>query len=409
LGLRLRIRLPILQLLSSPRFRYFCPHANIHLHHHTSMVLHSSQHPHRVQVHVYRYSFSFPLPISRSVSSFTIFIFFFFSLSFSVPPVGVARCDPFILPLFSFMSALYVLTQRLHLFLAYLSNPSETSFRSYLTEQSFRHHLSRLDDPADSDPADSERSITNYRSSSNQSSSTCRSLESGSSAFHFSNRATVALRTHRHAFHSFCLFTIAAVIPNHKSHTLSHDAVLSAQSDNTSTVDPDLPSFQETWFIGAFGRWWRGGVVDFAWSPRPGLQAKCDEEGWSSGILNIKTLDRLEDYNGKLNEDCDKILYSLYSPVSIQAFPSLPRLARCNVRHLQSCALVINQHRDAIPHHHRFQNLLFCLSILPTIASLYPLLNLPPLIAPHRPHLIILLRCHLRLPTELQISNLPLP
>jgi hypothetical protein len=197
------------------------------------------------------------------------------------------------------MSTLYVLTHRLHLFLAYLSNPSETSFRSYLTEQSFRHHLSRLDDPADSDPADSERSITNYRSSSTQSSSTCRSLESGSSAFHFSNRAAVALRTHRHAFHSFGLFTIAAVIPNHKSHPLSHDAVLSAPSDNTSTADPDLSSFQETWFVGAFGRWWRGGIVDPAWSPRPGLHAKCDEEGWSSGILNIKTLDRLEDYNGK--------------------------------------------------------------------------------------------------------------
>ena len=29
---------------------------------------------------------------------------------------------------------------------AYLTNPSETSFRTFLTEQAFRHHLSRLDD-----------------------------------------------------------------------------------------------------------------------------------------------------------------------------------------------------------------------------------------------------------------------
>src|SRR6266702_3947110 len=210
------------------------------------------------------------------------------------------------------MSALYVLTHRVHLFLAYLSNPSETSFRSYLTEQSFRHHLSRLDDPADFDSSD--RDGSNPSSSSSQSSSTFGSLESGSSAFHFSNRAAVALRTPRHAFHSFGLFTIAAVIP-HKALPLSRDtpSVVSSARNTTGTSDPDLFPLKETWFIGAFGRWWRGGMIDPVWPPRHSPQLKCSEGGWSSGILNIKALDRLEDYNGKLH-DGDKIKDLLTHP-----------------------------------------------------------------------------------------------
>jgi hypothetical protein len=208
------------------------------------------------------------------------------------------------------MSALYVLTHRVHLFLAYLSNPSEISFRSYLTEQSFRHHLSRLDDPADPDHTDSENSKTNYRSSSTQPSSPSFGLlESGSSAFHFSNRAAIALRTPRHAFHSFGFFTVAAVIPNLKANPPSREtgSVVSSSHNTAGTSDHDLFTLKEAWFVGAFGRWWRGGVVDPAWSPNPNPHSKGDEEGWSSGILSIKALDRLEDFNGKLNDELDVI------------------------------------------------------------------------------------------------------
>jgi len=188
------------------------------------------------------------------------------------------------------MSALYVLTHRIHLFLAYLSNPSEISFRSYLTEQSFRHHLSRLDDPADPD----ENSKANYRSSSNQSpSSSFGLLESGASTFHFSNRAAIALRTPRHAFHTFGFFTIAAVIPNQKANQPSRETspAVSPSHNTAGTSDHDLFPLKETWFVGAFGRWWKGGVVDPAWSTHPSPHSKDDEEGWSSGILSIKALD----------------------------------------------------------------------------------------------------------------------
>ncbi|SRR5216683_930874 len=215
------------------------------------------------------------------------------------------------------MSALYVLTHRVHLFLAYLTNPSETSFRSYLTEQSVRHHLSRVDDPADPDHTDSEDSKTNYRRpSSNQSSPSFGSLESGSSALHFSNRAAIALRTPRHAFHNFGFFTIAAVIPNLKTHPPSREtsSVISSARNTTGTSDNDFFPFKEVWFVGAFGRWWRGGVVDSAWPTRPSPHSKGDEEGWSSGILNIKALDQLEDFNGKPNDETDIIEGFRHSP-----------------------------------------------------------------------------------------------
>lgn len=285
------------------------------------------------------------------------------------------------------MSALYVLTHRAHLFLAYLTNPSETSFRSYLTEQSVRHHLSRLDDPVDPDREDSEGSKTNYhRSSSPQSPSSFGSLESGSSAFHFTSRAAIALRTPRHTFHSFGFFTIAAVIPNLKTHLMPRQSssVVSSARNTTGTSDHDFFPFKEVWFVGAFGRWWRGGVVDSAWPPRPSPHSKGDEEGWSSGILNIKSLDQFEDFNGELNDGTDAIgsfvsltIILLFLPSTrfyTQASPSQPlptTLAHLSDRHRPNYALVIDQRLvvTAALHRLHFQNLLSYLSTHPSTAS----------------------------------------
>ena len=49
-------------------------------------------------------------------------------------------------------------------------------------------------------------------------------------------------------------------------------------------------------FIGAFGKWWRGGTLE-AWY-RDVVHRSKDEEGWSSGILGFKALDKFSDYNG---------------------------------------------------------------------------------------------------------------
>jgi len=54
----------------------------------------------------------------------------------------------------------------------------------------------------------------------------------------------------------------------------------------------------DSWFIGAFGKWWRGGILE-AWYQDIVARSK-DEEGWNSGILTMKSLDKCTDYqNGK--------------------------------------------------------------------------------------------------------------
>ncbi|KAF5389501.1 hypothetical protein D9757_004340 [Collybiopsis confluens] len=170
--------------------------------------------------------------------------------------------------------------------LAYLTNPSENSFRAYLTELSFRQHLSRLDDANDDDPAVQEKSPSSHLSFRTGSPSVQRSLPfDNRSPFHFANRASVSLRTPKHVFHSFGIFTIAAIIPLGKS-----DRVLQDQRDNSIISD--------SWFIGAFGKWWRGGVLE-AWY-QDVIARSADEESWSSGILGMKTLDRLNEMNAAL-------------------------------------------------------------------------------------------------------------
>ncbi|KAG6820985.1 hypothetical protein H0H93_008614 [Arthromyces matolae] len=164
--------------------------------------------------------------------------------------------------------------------LAYLTNPSENSFRAYLTEQSFRLHLSQLDDNVDDDqPAHKSTSATSSAISYDN-----------ASAFHFANKASVALKTPKHISHSFGIFTIAAMIPLAKNAAYCRE--------NQSMIISD------SWYIGAFGRWWRGGIIE-AWYHDVIARAK-DEESWSSGILSMKNLDRHNEYNG------EEVLYSSY-------------------------------------------------------------------------------------------------
>ncbi|KAJ3827984.1 hypothetical protein F5880DRAFT_1473478 [Lentinula raphanica] len=167
--------------------------------------------------------------------------------------------------------------------LAYLTNPSENSFRSYLTELSFRQHLSSLDDNADDDSAGQEKLSSNHLLFRSGSADSHRTLTfDNRSPFHFANRASVSLRTPKHVFHSFGIFTIAAILPLAKT-----DPALQEQRDGTAISD--------SWFIGAFGKWWRGGVFE-TWY-QDVIARSSDEESWSSGILGMKTLDRLNELN----------------------------------------------------------------------------------------------------------------
>ncbi|KAG1808332.1 hypothetical protein EV424DRAFT_1425355 [Suillus variegatus] len=176
------------------------------------------------------------------------------------------------------------------LILAYLTNPSETSFRAYLTEQSFRQHLSHLDDTTD------ESSDTDAQYSS-------RPVDRNTLTdrtplpFHFANRASVSLRTPKHIFHSIGICTIAttrgaAGVTGRSSSTTSLHG-----NGNLSGVYHDGSVVSDSWFIGAFGHWWRGGLVD-SWYHDAMIGSK-DAEGWSSGILGFKALDKLNEFNSR--------------------------------------------------------------------------------------------------------------
>ncbi|TEB37565.1 hypothetical protein FA13DRAFT_1752303 [Coprinellus micaceus] len=169
------------------------------------------------------------------------------------------------------------------LVLAYLTNPTENSFRTYLTEQSFRHHLSRLDDTLDSEHGVHEGLASRSLHPACISRSAKAPTADRNGPFHFANRASISLRTPKHVFHSFAIFTIAAMVPVQKGN--------SSQSDET-----DGWSISDSWYIGAFGKWWRGGVWE-TWYQDVIARSK-DEEGWNSGILSMKNLDMLPDFHG---------------------------------------------------------------------------------------------------------------
>ncbi|PCH36111.1 hypothetical protein WOLCODRAFT_134113 [Wolfiporia cocos MD-104 SS10] len=174
------------------------------------------------------------------------------------------------------------------LVLAYLTNPSEASFRAYLTEQSFRQHLSRLDESAADDQPDAKDGLhyTLSRRSPPIGHTPGRDFDPPSS-FHFVNRASISLRTPKHVFHSFGILTVAAVFPNGPTKARGSAAVQIEAV--TSTVN-------NSWFIGAFGKWWRGGTIR-AWYHNTLMDIK-DAERLSSGVLDVKALDSLEGFDG---------------------------------------------------------------------------------------------------------------
>ena len=156
---------------------------------------------------------------------------------------------------------------------AYLTNPSENSFRAYLTEQSFRHHRSRLDDNSDDLQSIHNDPYPCYPSNRSDL-ITPSHFFIDSSPFYFTNRASICLRTPKHVFHSFTIFTIAAMIPYSKPCDGEYQ---------------DAWMISDAWYIGAFGKWWRGGALE-AWYQDVIARSK-DKGSWTSGILSMKPLE----------------------------------------------------------------------------------------------------------------------
>lgn len=106
-------------------------------------------------------------------------------------------------------------------------------------------------------------------------------LDSVRSQVHFATRASVSLRTPSHIYHNLVLCTVVLVVSP-------------TESDN-KTSDLDTP-VSNLWFIGVFGGWWRGGSL-YSWWVDAAVGSK-DEEGVSAGVLNVRTLDNLNEYDG---------------------------------------------------------------------------------------------------------------
>jgi len=70
-------------------------------------------------------------------------------------------------------------------------------------------------------------------------------------------------------------------------------------SKPTSAANGDGWAISDSWYIGAFGKWWRGGILE-AWY-QDIITRNKDEESWTAGILNIKRLDALHKYNSELS------------------------------------------------------------------------------------------------------------
>lgn len=162
---------------------------------------------------------------------------------------------------------------------AYVTNPSETSFRAYLTEQSFRHHLTRLDDAQD------DRQI-DHRKHGLLDTSSPKHGSLDSEPFQFADRASVSLRTPKHFFRSFGVLSIAAVLP-------------SGGGGGHPRLDGTNPSLiSNSWFIGAFGMWWWAAHLDSLRDT--GIIGPKEEDSSISGILDMKALDRVHDRHGQI-------------------------------------------------------------------------------------------------------------
>jgi len=217
---------------------------------------------------------------------------------------------------------------------AHHTNPSEASFRQYLTEQSFKRHLYRIDDdgeyshdagePTDnilgafsaqparprfqSHPAASTNASAHhqYKSVSDISDSPHASAK----RLHFHGHASIALRTPPHFLRSFGILTIAAVTPadtpptppgsSPSGHSTSAAASSAAATGSSKTARrlaqlnaaaSSAAGFghgsvvRASWFVGIFGRWWPGGTFPF-----DSVMFARDPDDPRSGVLSMRAV-----------------------------------------------------------------------------------------------------------------------
>ncbi|KAG8897023.1 hypothetical protein FRB99_008510 [Tulasnella sp. 403] len=170
------------------------------------------------------------------------------------------------------------------LVLAYLTNPSEASFRAFVTELAFRHHLTKLSNSQEGGvfTSNGANASPGPRHSSTSLSSSSP-LSPAGPGFHFSNRANISLRTPAHRIRSFAFFTIVIITP--VASPLAHDKYARATA-----------VLEGTWYFGALGHWWIGGMIDLPLSRHQVQREYLGKEEGSSvergaGVIHMKCLD----------------------------------------------------------------------------------------------------------------------
>ncbi|KAG8906534.1 hypothetical protein FRC01_007988, partial [Tulasnella sp. 417] len=192
---------------------------------------------------------------------------------------------------------------------AYLSNPTEASFRTFVTELAFRRHITKLsggqlsNDDTTADDVNASSGSSPSRGGRRQAgaSSTPASVTLTGPGFHFSNRANISLRTPAHVFRSFLFFTIVIVTPVSNSKASASDAHPGKDRSGGKPV-PSAATLEGSWYIGAFGQWWLAGTLEFpkTLSRKPssakeqllGDEAAISPFDQKGGVLSMKSLDR---------------------------------------------------------------------------------------------------------------------
>ncbi|KZO98921.1 hypothetical protein CALVIDRAFT_427377 [Calocera viscosa TUFC12733] len=216
--------------------------------------------------------------------------------------------------------------------IAYFTNPNEASFRTFLTELTFRRHLTQLHIPVLASPDSSTGAVTVHsgKGGAGKSSETADkgSLTSKSLAlptagkqaagFLFTNRAAVSFRTGPHTLRSFGLFSLGIVQPllnpsapgepkpasaSGKSRaSAAASASAATLADESASLPEDLPGL---WIIGAFGTWWIGGpLVPIPQRKGRGKEKCKDGKGSQARIISIHKLDNVESGEGEPSERC---------------------------------------------------------------------------------------------------------
>ncbi|KIO30324.1 hypothetical protein M407DRAFT_155326 [Tulasnella calospora MUT 4182] len=194
-------------------------------------------------------------------------------------------------------------------FTAYLSNPTEASFRTFVTELAFRRHITKLSggqlssDDSTTGDVNPSSGLSPSRGGRRQAdaSSTPSSVTPNGPGFHFSNRANISLRTPAHVFRSFLFFTIVIVTPVSNSKASASDAHPGKDRSGGKPVS-SAATLEGSWYIGAFGQWWLAGTLEFpkTLSRKPpsakeqllGDEAAISPFDQKGGVLSMKSLDR---------------------------------------------------------------------------------------------------------------------